>query len=119
MKQQDYNKIIERIKSAVELSNDYNNMQRCQKNLLCYDRINAWQCLQELFQEYEIQINTLGYWTDGMQLVKVNFADVSDHKIKEELNYLREHIPMYVLLREGEKECAKRVCEWFDKNTNR
>ena len=118
MKQQDYNKIIERIKSAAELFNDYNNMQRCQKNLLCYDRMNAWQCLQELLQEYEIQINTPGYWTDGTQLVKVNFDDVSDRKIKEQLNYLREHIPMYVLLREGEKKCAKQMCEWFDRNIN-
>ena len=28
--------------------------------------------------------------------------------------YIASHIPVYVLLREGEKELARRICHWLD-----
>ncbi len=119
MYREDYAKTVERIKSVAELAKDYNNMKRCEDNLRRYNRISAWNCLQDMFREYASQIETFGFWVDGTQLIKGALLDeLSDQVVQMQLRYIGQHIPAYVLLKEGEKEFAKRMCEWIDKSFN-
>ena len=99
MYQKSYDKTIERIQSAVDLAKDCSNMKRC--------------------EEYAVQIDTFGFWVDGVRLIKgVTLESLSDQVVQTQLKYISQHIPAYVLLKEGEKELAKRMCEWLDSRTN-
>lgn len=112
MYQENYDKTIERMHSVLELAKDYSNMKRCEDNLMCYDREKAWTCLQDMLREYATQIDTFGVWVDGVRLVKgTTLESLSDQTVQTQLRYIGQHIPVYVLLREGEKESAKRICE--------
>ena len=44
----------------------------------------------------------------------VPLEQFSDIHIQNQLQYIANHIPVYVLLWEGEKELAKRICQWLD-----
>lgn len=111
----EYEKALERVKTAVEFTKDCNNISRCETNIRCFNRGQALACLQDMIQEYESQINTFGLWIDGVRVVHgVPLAQFSDMHIQNHLQYIANHIPIYVLLREGEKELAKRICQWLD-----
>ena len=115
MYREDYEKTVERMKSAVDLAKDYNNMKRCEDSLLRYSRESAWICLQDMIHEYASQITTFGFWVDGIRLIKgITLDSLSDQVLKTQLRYIGQHIPAYVLLKEGEKELAKRMSEWLD-----
>ena len=119
MYQGNYDKTIERMQSAVELTKDYSNMKRCEENLLHYDRERAWTCLQKMLREYAVQIDTFGFWVDGVRLIKdITLESLSDQVVQTQLRYIGQHIPVYVLLKEGEKESAKRICEWLNSRFN-
>ena len=119
MYQKNYDKTIERMQSAVELAKDYSNMKRCEENLQHYNRERAWACLQDMIREYAEQINIFGRLFDGKYVIWGVIPETkSDDDIKNDLLYISSHIPAYVLLKEGEKELAKRVCEWLDSRTN-
>ena len=119
MYQKNYDKTIERMHSAMELAKDYSNMRRCEENLQHYNRERAWMCLQDMLREYAVQIDTFGFWVDGVRLIKgVTLESLSDQVVQTQLRYIGLHIPAYVLLKEGEKELAKRMCEWLDSRTN-
>ena len=114
-----YDKTIERMKSAVELAKDYSNKKRCEENLQHYNRERAWICLQEMLREYAVQIDTFGLWVDGVRLLKgVTLENLGDQVLQIQLRYIYSHIPVYVLFKEGEKELARRVCEWLDNCTH-
>ena len=115
MYREDYDKTIERMKYAVDLAKDYSNMKRCEDNLRCYDRANAWVCLQDMLREYAVQINIYGKLFDGKYVIwGVVPESKSDDDIRTDLSYIARHIPAYVLIKEGEKELAKGICEWLD-----
>ena len=106
----EYNKILEQMKTAIELAKDNKNIQQCKEHIQYYDRINAWTYLQDMIREYHSQIELFGHLFDGMGILKNTCLDsLSDDEIKKELLYLAQHIPAYVLLRKGEKELAKEI----------
>ncbi|MBP3589570.1 MAG: hypothetical protein J6J61_03250 [Muribaculaceae bacterium] len=119
MYRENYDKTIERMHSAMELAKDYSNMKRCEENLQHYNRERAWMCLQDMLREYAVQIDTFGFWVDGVRLIKgVTLESLSDQVVQTQLRYIGLHIPAYVLLKEGKKELAKRMCDWLDSRTN-
>ena len=119
MCRENYDKTIERMQSVAELAKDYNNKKRCEENLQHYNRERAWMCLQDMLREYAVQIDTFGFWVDGVRLIKgVTLESLSDQVVQTQLRYISSHIPAYVLLKEGEKELAKRMCEWLDSRIN-
>ena len=119
MYQKDYERTLERVNSAVELTKDCGNISRCESNLRYYNRKQALVCLQDMIQEYTSQINEFGFLVDGMQVVEgVPLDQFTDEHIQTQLRYLIRRIPVYVLLREGQKELAKRLCQWLDGSRN-
>lgn len=119
MYQKDYERTLERLNSAVELTKDCGNSSRCEFNLQHYNRGQALACLQDMIQEYAPQINEFGFLVDGMQVVEgVPLDQFTDEHIQTQLRYLIRRIPVYVLLREGQKELAKRLSQWLDGSRN-
>ena len=113
-----YTKLLEVLRSTAEFAQDYSNMQRCEKNVNTYDRMAAWACLQDVIHEYRCQINEFGLLFDGIHVEwNVDFNKRSDDEIKRDLTYLAAHIPIYVLLREGEKALAKQVGKWLEQTS--
>ena len=112
----EYQKMLENMKTAAELTKDYNNLQRCEQNLKCYIRAEAWQCLQDMIKDYWVQIEFFGQLFDGIKIYKnVDLTQVSDETLLAQLRYIAQHIPAYILLRKGEEELAKGVCDWLTK----
>ena len=112
----DYNLILERMKTATELAHDFDNYMRCDDVLRHYERTKAWNCLQDVIREYRQQLEFCGLF-EGIRLYSdVQLAQVSDQEICAQLRYIGLRIPAYVLVRESQKELAKRICEWLDKN---
>ena len=119
MYQKDYERTLERLKKADDLAKDHANISRCESNLRYYNRKQALACLQDMIREYTPQINEFGFLVDGMQVVEgVPLDQFTDEHIQTQLRYLIRRIPVYVLLREGQKELAKRLCQWLDGSRN-
>lgn len=119
MYQNEYEKALEQVKKAVEYARDCSNITRCENTLRNFERRQALTCLQDMIWEYESQINTFGIWVDGVRVVYgVPLEQFTDLHIQMQLQYVIRHIPVYVLLREGEKELAKQVCRWLDGTHN-
>ena len=115
MYQKDYERTLERVKSAAELTKDCRNISRCESNLQYYSRGEALACLQDMIREYAAQINDFGFLVDGMQVIQgVPLEQFTDDHIRAQLQYLIRRIPAYVLLREGQQELAKQICWWLD-----
>ena len=115
MYQDEYEKALEQVKNAVEFAGDCSNITRCENALRNFERGQAMARLQDMIQEYGSQIDTFGIWFDGVRVVYgVPLEQFTDLEIRIQLQYVSRHIPAYVLLREGEKELAKRVCRWLD-----
>lgn len=109
----EYNKALERVKTGLDLAKDYANMQRCSRNLQQYNRLQAWNCLQDVIREYHDQIAIIGGF-EGIRLYRnVPLASVSDEELRSQLQYFGQRIPAYVLVREGQKELGKRIHEWL------
>ena len=119
MYQSEYEKALEQVKTAVEFARDCNNITRCENTLRNFERGQAMACLQDMIWEYGSQIDAFGVRVDGVRVVNgVPLEQFTDLDIWIQLQYVSQHIPAYVLLREGEKELAKRVCRWVDKTGN-
>lgn len=119
MYRNEYEKALERVKTAAEFAKDCSNITRCETNMHYFNRGQALVCLQDMIREYESQINTFGLWIDGVCVVHgVPLEQFNDIHIQNQLQYVANHIPVYVLLREGEKEAAKRICQWLDGSGN-
>lgn len=120
MYQSEYEKALEHVKTAVEFVQDYNNIIRCENTLRNFERGQAMACVKDMIREYGSQIDTFGTWVDGVHVVYgVPLEQFTDQDIWIQLQYVSRHIPAYVLLREGEKELAKRVCQWLDGTENK
>ena len=119
MYQDEYEKALEQVKTAVEFVKDCSNITRCENALRNFERGQAMACLQYMIQEYGSQIDAFGIWGDGVRVVNgVPLEQITDLEIRIQLQYVSRHIPAYVLLREGEKELAKQVCRWLDGTHN-
>lgn len=116
MHQKEYDEALERIKTAVSFAKDYSNMQCCEKNVREFLRKDALNCLQKVLYEYREQIDFFGAIVDGVKVCyNIDLDSISDENLKKQLTYIAKHIPVYVLMREGEKELAKKICEWMRK----
>lgn len=115
MYRNDYDKTLERIKTAGELSKDFENLQRCDRVLREFDREQAISVLTDVIRDYKSSINTYGFLFDGVRVVEINPPrQIKDEDLTIQIRYIMRHIPAYVLLREGEKELAKRVNDWIN-----
>ena len=102
--------IMEKFRTTVELEHDYKNSQMCFALLQDYNRRTACEFCTKIVSEYEVEINTHGILIDGRNLNYSNeFESLTDEQIKEQLLYLGNHIPVYVLLRKGEENLAKQM----------
>ena len=120
MYQSEYEKALEQVKTAVEFVRDCSNITRCENTLRNFERGQAMACLQDMIREYGSQIDAFGIWVDGVRVVNgVPLEQFTDLDIWIQLQYVSRHIPVYVLLREGEKELAKRACQWLDGTENK
>lgn len=116
MYKKDYDEAIEQIKTVISFAKDYSNMQCCEQNVREFVRKDALDCLQKVLHEYRDQIDFFGAIVDGVKVCyNIDIDSISDENIKNQLTYITKHIPVYVLMREGEKEIAKRICEWMRK----
>jgi hypothetical protein len=114
MYQNEYDKSLEYVKTAVECIKDYQNIKRAEQNVLQFTRESAWQCLQDLIREYWAEIEVFGALFDNIIIYRnVDPKTYSDDEIKRQLTYIAQHIPLYVLMRKGEEELAKKICKWI------
>ena len=69
-----------------------------------------------MINDYWVQIEFFGQLFDGIKVYKnVDLAQVSDETLQAQLSYIAQHIPAYILLRKGEEELAKGICDWLTK----
>ena len=114
MYQNEYDRSLEYVKTAVECIKDYQNIKRCEQSILQFTREDAWQCLQDMIREYWAEIKVFGAIFDNVTLYRnVDPKTLSDNELKRQLTYIAQHIPLYVLMRKGEEELAKKICEWI------
>ena len=107
-----YDKTLERINTVLELSKDCINIKRCEDNLHFYNRGACWSCLLDMIREYALQLEFFGFCVDGVHLTKgTELCSLSDDELKMQVGYILKHIPVYVLLKEGEKELARNIYE--------
>lgn len=114
MYQNEYNRAIEYIKTAADCLKDYRNIERCEQNVCYFARTAALQCLQDMIREYSAQINSFGFLVDQVTVnYHVQIDSMSDESIKNQLAYIARHIPIYVLIKKGEEEVAKKIGGWL------
>ena len=67
-----------------------------------------------MIREYRAEINVFGALFDRV-IVEYNIDPKckTDDEIQNQLIYIAQHIPLYVLMRKGEEELAKKICEWI------
>ena len=99
---------IERFKTAADLVEDYEDFLECQRLITDFDRTQAFGHLQKIVHKYESQINQLGLFEGNIRVIHgVSFDDKDDYFIMSQLSFIGQRIPMYVFIREGEKELLK------------
>lgn len=101
---------LERFKTAINLSEDYMDYLKCKYLIENFDREKAFEHLQRIVHKYESQINQLGLFEDNVRVIHgVSYNDTSDYYIMSLLSFIGQRIPLYIFIREGEKEIMK---EW-------
>lgn len=101
---------IERFKTAQEFAQDYVAYCNCRNILQNYVRFNAMVLLKSLIEKYESEINQFGFLVDGVHVIRgVNYDDLTDWQIKDQLIYVGQRIPVYAFIREGNKQIAKNL----------
>lgn len=113
MYQNEYDKSLEYVKTAVECIKDCENIKRCEQNALQFTRENAWQCLQDMIREYTKEIELIGLFDNIRIYFNVTLDAISDDELKRQLLYIARRIPLYVLMRKGEEILAKKICKWL------
>ena len=112
----DYEKFVERMRTGLEYLNDYLNINRCKRNIRQFVREDAWDCLQDMINAYWPQIEASAEFSNGTLFVRrnVDFNTESDESILIQLIYIARHIPIYVLLRQGNREMASLIFKDLD-----
>ena len=115
MYRNDYDKTLERIHTTKELVKDFENIQKCNQILRWYERGQAMSIVNDVTREYRDQINLYGSLFDGTYVIEnAPLSEMYDSELIAQINYIEQHIPVYVLMREGEKELAKKINEWLN-----
>lgn len=117
MYQNEYNKSLEYVKTALECAKDFENIKRCEENVENFSREKAWQCLQDMIRNYWVEIEVIGVPLHNITIYKnVDPKTISDDEMKCQLTYIAKNIPLYIWVRKGEKELAKKICKWLFEN---
>ena len=99
--------IIKRFNQAKEFKEDCFSYSKCKTILSNYNRQEAIAFTQELIKRYEFQINQFGL-LDGRHVVhNVDYSVINDMQILDQIIYIGQRIPVYALIREGEKKLAE------------
>lgn len=115
MYRNDYDKTLERIHTTKELVKDFENIKKCNQVLRRYERGQALYVVNDVTREYRDQINLYGSLVDGTYVIEnALLSEMQDSELISQINYIEQHIPVYVLIREGEKELAKKINEWLN-----
>ena len=102
--------LIDRFKTAADLIEDYEYYLECQRLISDFDRTQALCHFQKIIHKYESQINQLGLFEANIQVIHgVSFDDKDDCYIMSRLSFVGQRIPIYVSIREGEKELLKEL----------
>ena len=109
----DYNKALERLNTVSELAKDLHNYEQSMYLLQHYSRIEAWNCLQSIIREYYEQIEVCGLIERVRLYNNMPLAEVSDQELQNQLMYIAQRIPMYVLARESKKKLARKMSKWL------
>ena len=76
-------------------------------DIVCCDAIRL---LNALIQRYKSEINEFGFIFDGVHVISgVDYNNMSDIQIIDQLIYIGQRIPAYAFIREGNKETAKKL----------
>ena len=110
----EYNTALERLHTISELTKDLYNYEHGMQLLQHYSREESWNWLQRIICEYREQIELCGL-VEGLRLYSnVQISQYSDQQIYSQLMYVTRRIPMYVMVRESQKELAKQIIKWLD-----
>ena len=102
--------IAERFKTAQEFTQDYVSYCNCRGVVQNYVRFDAIRLLNTLIQRYKLEINEFGFLFDGVHVINgVNYDNMTDTQIIDQLIYIGQRIPAYAFIREGNKEIAKKL----------
>ena len=102
--------IAERFKTAQEFTQDYMSYCNCRGIVQNYVRFDAIYSLNALIQRYKSEINEFGFLFDGVHVINgVNYDNMTDMQIIDQLIYIGQRIPAYAFIREGNKEIAKKL----------
>ena len=107
----EHEKFVECIRIGVEYLNDYLSIKRCERNIRQFVREDAWTCLQDMINAYWPQIEVSAAFSNGTLFIRrnVDLNTESDESLIIQLIYIARHIPVYVLLRQGNRELAKLI----------
>ena len=101
---------IERFRTAQEFVHDYMSYCNCRNVLHNYNRVNALDLLYNLIQRYKAEINQFGFLNDGVHVIYgVNYDNITDIQIMDQLIYIGQRIAAYAFIREGNKQLANRL----------
>ena len=102
--------MAERFKTAQEFVQDYVAYCNCRGVVQNYIRCDAICLLNALIQRYKSEINEFGFRFDGVHVINgVNYDNMTDTQIIDQLIYIGQRIPAYAFIREGNKEIAKKL----------
>ena len=102
--------IAERFKTAQEFTQDYDAYCNCRRVVQNYVRCDAVCLLNALIQRYKLEINEFGFLFDGVHVISgVNYDNMADIQIVDQLIYIGQRILAYAFIREGNKEIAKKL----------
>lgn len=105
------NSILEISHSAIEHTR---NFEKCLSNINNYNRIKAWQCLQEMISQYSREITTFGMLIDKTTIIyNVDFNSISDDAIIIQLKYIANRILFYALIREYSNKIGRLTYQWL------
>ena len=99
-----------RFKTAVAFAQDYESYCKCHNMIQKYVRSDAICLLDTLTKRYECEINQLTFLFGGPYVIHgVNFDNIPDYQIMDQLIYIGQRIPVYAFTREGEKYLAEKL----------
>ena len=104
--------MAELFKTAQEFAQDYAAYCNCRRVVQNYIRCDAICLLNALIQRYKSEINEFGFIFDGIHVINgVDYNNITDIQIIDQLIYIGQRIPAYAFIREGNKEIAKKLLD--------
>lgn len=116
MNEEEYIRIIEQMKTSIELIKDFDNIDRCIFNLNNFDRLRAWDCLQDMIREYGPQMEILENILSGSEAIRpAQIHEFSNESLYRQIKCICDNIPAYAVLKKGQEEIAKNLYIWINR----